>query len=87
MSKKKPAYPVSPKLDAYLDQYNRKIDLPIFYEDLLRFAGSVVVYDDDGNDTLWVRAYYSDSERLEIDQSLKQVYSIWDTILFSFGSH
>ena len=76
MSKKKPAYPVSPKLDAYLDQYNRKIEIPIFYEDLLRFAGSVVVYDDDGNDTLWVRVYYSDSERLEIDQSLKQVYSI-----------
>ncbi len=76
MSKKKPAYPVSPKLDAYLDQYSRKIEIPIFYEDLLRFAGSVVVYDDDGNDTLWVRVYYSDSERLEIDQSLKQVYSI-----------
>ncbi len=76
MSKKKPAYPVSPKLDAYLDQYNRKIEIPIFYQDLLRFAGSIIVYDDDGNDTLWVRVYYSDSERLEIDQSLKQVYSI-----------
>jgi len=76
MSKKKPAYPVSPKLDAYLDQYNRKIEIPIFYEDLLRFAGSVVVYDNDGEDTLWVRVYYSDSERLEIDHSLKQVYSV-----------
>ena len=76
MSKKKPAYPVSEKLDAYLEQYNRKIEIPIFYEDLLRFAGSVVVYDDNGEDTMWIRVYYSDSERQEIDLSLKRVYSI-----------
>ncbi|WP_067038008.1 hypothetical protein [Allomuricauda sp. CP2A] len=83
MSKKKPAYPVQKKLDAYLDRYNRKIEIPIFYDDLLRFAGSVVVYDNDGEDTLWVRVYYSDSDRKEIDMSLKQVYSI----LHSDGSN
>ena len=82
MSKKKPAYPVNESLDAYLEEYNRKIEIPIFYEDLLRFSGSVVVYDSDDEDTLWVRVYYSDSERTEIDQSLKKVYSI----LLSDGS-
>lgn len=82
MSKKKPAYPVIPELDVYLDHYNRKIEIPIFYEDLLRFSGSVVVYDNEGNDTLWVRVYYSDSDRKEIDLSLKKVYSI----LLSDGS-
>ena len=76
MSKKKPAYPVTKKLDEYLDRYNRKIEIPIFYDDLLRFAGSVVVYDDNDEDTLWVRVYYSDVERQEIDLSLKKVYSI-----------
>lgn len=76
MSRKKPAYPVSPELDAYLEQYNRKIEIPIFYEDLLRFAGSVVVYDEDEEDTMWIRVYYSDAERQEIDLSLKRVYSI-----------
>ena len=76
MSKKKPAFPVSDQLDAYLEQYNRKIEIPIFYEDLLRFAGSVVVYDDEGEDTMWIRVYYSDAERQEIDLSLKRVYSI-----------
>ena len=76
MSKKKPAYPVSEQLDKYLERYNRKIEIPIFYEDLLRFAGSVVVYDDDGVDTMWIRVYYSDAERQEIDLSLKRVYSI-----------
>lgn len=76
MSKKKPAYQVSERLDEYLDHYNRKIEIPIFYEDLLRFAGSVVVYDENDKDTLWVRVYYEDHERKEIDLSLKKVYSI-----------
>lgn len=76
MSKKKPAFPVTRKLDAYLDRYNRKIEIPIFYDDLLRFSGSIVVYDAHGEDTLWVRVYYSDFEREEIDLSLKKVYSI-----------
>ena len=76
MSKKKPAFPVSPMLDAYLEHYSRKIEFPIFYDDLLRFSGSVVVYDSKDEDTLWVRAFYSEYDRAEIDISLKKVYSI-----------
>ncbi len=83
MSKKKPAYPVNDKLDAYLDHYKRKIEIPIFYEDLLRFSGSVVVYDSKDEDTLWIRVYYPEFERKEIDDSLKKVYSI----LHSDGSN
>ncbi len=83
MSKKKPTYPVNKKLDAYLDHYNRKIEIPIFYEDLLRFSGSVVVYDSNDEDTLWIRVYYPEFERQEIDDSLKKVYSI----LHSDGSN
>jgi len=82
MSKKKPAYPVTDKLDAYLNEYNRKIEIPIFYDDLLRFVGSVVVYDANEEDTLWIRVYYSEADRQEIDISLKRVYSI----LLSDGS-
>tara|TARA_R110001592_G_scaffold22729_9_gene90074 strand:- start:5814 stop:6947 length:1134 start_codon:yes stop_codon:yes gene_type:complete len=76
MSKKKPAFPVNKKLDAYLEHYSRKIEIPIFYEDLLRFSGSIVVYDSNEEDTLWVRVYYSEFDRTEIDISLKKVYSI-----------
>lgn len=82
ISKKKPSYPVSEKLHAYLSEYNRNIKLPIFYEDLLRFQGSVAVYDKLENDTLWIRVYYSEFEREEIDISLKKVY----TILHSDGN-
>ncbi|WP_179336597.1 hypothetical protein [Winogradskyella ludwigii] len=73
--KRKPTYTISTKLDAYLSKYRRNIDLPIFYSDLLRFQGSIVVYDKNDVDTLWVRVYYNDFEREEIDASLKQVYS------------
>jgi len=45
MSKKKPAYPINKELDEYLQYYNRKIEIPIHYDDLLRFSGSVAVYD------------------------------------------
>ncbi len=76
ISKKKPSYPINRKLHNYLQDYNRNIRLPIFYEDLLRFQGSVVVYDKNDEDTLWIRVYYNEFEREEIDLSLKRVYSI-----------
>ncbi|RAV30662.1 hypothetical protein [Sinomicrobium soli] len=82
MSKKKPAYPVTEQLNSYLREYNRNIRIPIFYEDLLRFSGSVVVYDENDEDTLWVRVFYNEFDREEIDLSLKRVYSI----LISDGS-
>ena len=70
------------RLNAYLKQYNRWVFTPIFYEDLLRFSGSIVVYDEDDEDTLWVRVYYTDSEREDIDYNLKKVY----TLLHSDGN-
>ncbi|TXG39197.1 hypothetical protein [Seonamhaeicola maritimus] len=82
ISKKKPSFQISEKLSNYLTEYNRNIEIPIFYEDLLRFQGSIVVYDEDDNDTLWIRVYYNDYEREEIEMSLKKVY----TILHSDGN-
>ncbi len=82
MSKKKPAFPISDMLNNYLNEYSRISKIPIFYDDLLRFSGSIVVYDKNDEDTLWVRVYYTDSERIEIDLSLKKVYSI----LYSDGN-
>ena len=59
-----------------MKQYNRWVFTPIFYEDLLRFSGSIVVYDENDEDTLWVRVYYSDSERVDIDFNLKKIYAL-----------
>ena len=77
ISKKKPSFPVTPKLHDYLSEYNRNIKIPIFYDDLLRFQGSVVVYDKEDNDTLWIRVYYNDYEREEIDLALKKKFMLY----------
>ncbi len=82
ISKKKPFYPISSELASFLKAYDRWIDTPIFYDDLLRFSGSVAVYDKKDEDTLWVRVYYTDSERREIDYNLKKIY----TLLHSDGN-
>jgi hypothetical protein len=82
ISKKKPSFPIIKALDLYLTEYNRNIRLPIFYEDLLRYQGSVAVYDKNDEDTLWVRVYFNEFERDDIELSLKKVY----TILHSDGN-
>lgn len=82
MSKKKPAFPITEQLSNYLTEHSRNIKIPIFYADLLRFQGAIEIYDEDGNDTLWVSTYYAEHERQEIDLRLKQMY----TILHADGS-
>jgi hypothetical protein len=76
LSKKKPTYTISAQLKEYLKRYNRTTNIQVSYEDLLRFQGCISVYDKDGDDTLWVRCYYSDVERDMIDNHLKKVYDI-----------
>ena len=76
MSKKKPFFPINYRLNEYLSEYNRNLKIPVFYEDLKRFSGSVSVYNKNDKDTLWVRVFYSEFERKEIDLSLKKVYNL-----------
>lgn len=76
LSRKKPTYTVNEPLMRYLTRYNRTTAIQVSYDDLLRFQGCITVEDKDGNDTLWVRCYYSDSERDVIDNHLKKIYDI-----------
>lgn len=73
---KKPSYPINNSLLDYLERFDRISKVPIFYDDLLRFSGSVNVYDKSNKDTLWVRVYYNEFERNEIDLTLKKIYSL-----------
>ena len=45
ISQKKPFYPITSELVSFLKTYDRWVETPICYSDLLRFSGSVVVYD------------------------------------------
>jgi hypothetical protein len=82
ISQKKPFFPITSNLAQFLKSYDRWVDTPIYYSDLLRFSGSVVVYDKNDQDTLWVSVYFSDTERREIDYNLKKIY----TLLHSDGN-
>lgn len=80
MSEKKPQlkkkyYPINANLRSYLDKYKRLTKTNVFYDDLLRFQGSVVVYDKEEKDTLWVRVYYNEFEKMELDESIKKIYT------------
>jgi hypothetical protein len=73
---KKPTYPINNSLLDYLERFDRISKVAISYDDLLRFSGSVTVYDKQNQDTLWIRVYYNEYERMEIDLVLKKIYSL-----------
>ncbi|WP_245833663.1 hypothetical protein [Nonlabens spongiae] len=76
LSNKKPNFPIAKSLADYVKKYRRGTSIPVSYEDLLRFSGSITVYDKNDEDTLWVRCYYPDHERIHIDKNLKKIYDI-----------
>jgi hypothetical protein len=76
ISKKKVVYPISPGLRNYLINYGREVDIPIHYKDLLRYSGSIALYDSRGNDTLWETVFYDESDRNEIHYKVKKIYAL-----------
>lgn len=81
MSEKKPQfkkkyYPINDTLRDYLEKYKRLTKTNVFYDDLLRFQGSITVFDKEEKDTLWVRVYYNEFEKVELDNSLKKIYTL-----------
>jgi hypothetical protein len=73
---KKPTYPINNSLADYLKRFDRISKVPVYYDDLLRFSGFINVYDKQEVDTLWIRVYYNEFERNEIDLTLKKIYSL-----------
>ncbi|WP_420577317.1 hypothetical protein [Ekhidna sp.] len=76
ISKKKEIFPISKALRAYIKKYDREIDLPIYYSDLIRYDNSIPLYDKTGNDTLWETVFYPQGDMQHINASLKKVYAI-----------
>ncbi|MEO9870896.1 hypothetical protein [Ekhidna sp.] len=76
ISKKKEIFPISKTLRAYINRYDREIDLPIYYSDLLRYDNSIPLYDKSGNDTLWETVFFPQGDMEYINASLKKVYAI-----------
>ena len=75
-SRKKYFYNINDSLRGYLQKYNREINLPLQYSDLLRFQMSVPLLDKNGNDTLWQTVYYDQSEMNELYPNLTYIYAL-----------
>ncbi|MBK1792073.1 hypothetical protein [Persicirhabdus sediminis] len=75
ISKRKLRYPISPSLYQYLTHYRRYIDIPIVYDDMLRFTGAMPYENPDGEETLWLTVMYPHEVREEIYPKLKRIYA------------
>lgn len=74
ISKKKPFFPISKPLEKYLTEYNRQVEIPIKYDDLIRSSGSFALMDSQGNDTFWETKMYAPSAWEEINNNLTYIY-------------
>ncbi len=75
-SKKKIFYPIKQPLRNYLLKFDREIELPIEYSDMLRFNLSTPLLDKNDKDTLWKTVYYDESEMKELYAGLKYIYAL-----------
>ena len=76
ISKKKIIYPISGGLRRYLIKYSREVNIPIHYQELLRYSSSVALYDSKEQDTLWETVFYDQSDREEIYLNVKKIYAL-----------
>ncbi|HEY9248572.1 MAG TPA: hypothetical protein VIO38_05550, partial [Rariglobus sp.] len=73
---KKPSYPISVGLRAYLRRYRRERELPVTYDRLRRFVDSVPLNDSRGKSTLWENVFYDALEMDSLQEDLKRVYAL-----------
>ncbi len=73
-SKKKPSYPISDGLFRYLKKHNRLTQLPLRYDDLVRYSSSIPLLDQEGKDTLWETVFFQPSDQREVFRALTYTY-------------
>lgn len=79
---KKPFFKIGDELTKYLVNYSRGIEIPLQYDDLLRFTNLIPLQDKNGNDSLWSAAIYSPNDLDFLYPGLVEMYRV----LISDGS-
>ena len=79
ISKKKLTFPINDTLRNYLKEYERDTDLPLHYEDLLRYTESFPLEDKNGEDTLWETVMYPQYLIPELNGNLTKIYALLKT--------
>ncbi len=76
IQQKKPSYLVQEPLNEYLNAVSRNIEIPLGYDDLMRYDGLMAKMDDKGNETLWNAVMYGPSELADIHEKLVYIYQL-----------
>ena len=74
ITKKKPIIKINQRLAGYLTDYGRMMDLPVKYNDLMRYLDSFPLFDKHGNNTLWDSLLYDTNHFRELQQALTRMY-------------
>ncbi len=76
---RKDIFPVSPRLEKYLQQYGRNLKLPFTYRDLLNYRYSTAVINKQGKATHWETAVYDLKEMEFLKEGLINTYAALKT--------
>jgi len=73
---KKPFFKIGKELNDYLVKISRSIEIPLQYEDLLRYASLIPLEDLSGTPTLWNRCVYGPNEMDYLYAGLVEIYRL-----------
>ena len=76
IQKRKQHYPVSGFLLQYLQHFGRRSEIPLVYDDLLRFSEAVPYEDPDGDETLWLTVSYPLEAMKDLRTKLTEIYAV-----------
>ena len=76
ISRRKEKYPVSPSLMQYLHHFGRHAEVPLIYDDLLRFTASMPYENPSGRETLWLTVAYPPEVMAELQPKLTAIYAL-----------
>ncbi len=72
--KRKQFFPINGLFREYLETFHRAMDLPVTYEDLLKYDDSFPLISDDGEDTYWQTLIFEQQLGRDLYKGLKKVY-------------
>lgn len=74
IQRRKIFYPLSDSFRSYLQRYSRNSDIPLVYDDLLRFTNSIPYENPEGEETLWLEVMYPPEVMAELRPKLTGIY-------------
>jgi hypothetical protein len=76
ISRRKEKYPVSASLMQYLHHFGRRAEIPVVYDDLLRFTTAIPYENPAGEETLWLTVAYTPEVMADLQPKLTRLYAM-----------